>query len=91
LLEGDLANVSNTLRVEFFRLWITLMVTEFTAVQDDGLAAYAVTTSTTGGLQEFLDFLNQSLECMPDALKRINLQAMNVLMNTEFGLCEAAS
>ena len=89
-LEGTLANVSNALRVEFLKKWITYLFIEFTAVAAGDLA-YEVTTSATKAHEEFLDYLNQSISYMSDSERKISFHAINALINTEFGLMEAAS
>jgi hypothetical protein len=90
LLEGTLLNVSNALRVEFLKNWITVLVTEFIAVVDDG-TSYALTTSATFALEELIDHLNRATYCLPDNQKKISLQAINALINAEFVLIAAAS
>jgi hypothetical protein len=89
-LEGTLLNVSNALRVEFLKNWIDVLITEFTAVVDDGLT-YTVTTNATFALEELIDHLNRATYCIPDNQKKISLQAINALIVAEFELIELAA
>jgi len=89
-LEGTLLNVSNTLRVEFLKTWITYIVTEFGLVETDGLS-YTVTTDATTARNELIDFLNQSISYLSETGRKISFHAINALLNTEFGLMADAS
>lgn len=89
-MEQALDNVSNCLRREHLRRWITDFVAECTSVQTDGLG-YTVTTSATVALETLLDILNRDISYMPDSIKKISFHEINTDLNTEFGLCEDAS
>jgi hypothetical protein len=89
-LEGTLQNVSNALRVEFLKNFITVFVTECDSVETDGLS-YALTTNSVNAREELIDHLNRATYYMSDNSKKINLQQINALLNAEFVLVAAAS
>ena len=88
-LEGTLQNVSNALKVEFLKTWITYLVAEFTSVATDG-TSYAVTISSVTALETFLDFLNQSISYLPELEKKKGFHEIDVALNAEFVLVAAA-
>jgi hypothetical protein len=88
-LEQTLANVSNALRVELLKNWITVIVTEFESVETDGLS-YALTTGTVA-LEELINHLNRSVDYLSEVQKKISFFAIDALLNAEFVLVAAAN
>ena len=89
-LESTLRNVSNALRVELLKNWITVLVTEFGLVETNGLS-YALTTSATFALEELINHLNRSIMYLNDSQKKIGFHNINAQLNAEFVLVAAAS
>ena len=89
-LEGTLRNVSNALRVELLKNWITVIVTEFGLVETNGLS-YALTTNSTFALEELINHLNRSIMYLNDSQKKISFHNINAQLNAEFVLVAAAS
>ena len=90
-LEAKCRRMSNAVQVEILKGFFTLLVTEYTSVQTNGLAYTQTGASATAAFETFEAILNMSIQNYQDVENRIMLNSLITLLIAEHVLLVAAS